>query len=206
MKQILKSAEKGGRDIEVFFIPTTSEDALKKYSDGKIICARKTTPVKAKKVTEEVKVDTSPKARIDGHLYILEETSNTAKPGSWIITNPNGEQYVIKDKLVKVKDENGNVVLDENGQPKTEILTADAQMDRLYYPADANGFRVPKAPATPKRFVKLTENVCFTAPWGGTMFAPAGSYLCLDKGGYYSITNHEFEATHEIEQEELPQQ
>ncbi len=183
-------------NIEMSFEETTAAESTN-FANPEIIKAKKTAPVQAEKLTEDRVVDTRPRVEHNGNYYTFSETKNTAPAGSWVITNPDGEQYVIKDKVKYVKDGNGNIV-EENGHPKTEVITADSQFTSKYAPAE-NGLYV--ATESGKTFQQVTSNICFEASWGELQFVPAGSYVCTayGPGEEYGVTNSAFDATYEIE-------
>lgn len=99
----------------------------------------------------------------------LEETRNTIGVDElgnldWIITNPDGEEYVVKDKKFKERYE----VLDASAntyQPKKEV----------------------------NYFIQTTYNLTFTAPWGEEMTIKKGGYLNITNiREIYGIQKDEF--------------
>lgn len=167
-------------DIELDFIETTAPES-RNYTTGQVVKAKKTAKVMATKLNEETVVDTRVRTVVDGRVYVFEETTNKAPAGAIVITNPDGEQYVIKDKY-------------KDGQL---VKSASDQFDAKYARID-NGF-VSKEGA--RHFMPVTENITFKASWGEQIFAPAGSMLCIEygKGEEYSVTNSAFKSTYEIE-------
>ena len=176
-------------DIEIDFIPTTAEKTAD-FADPEIIEARKTAVVQARKLTKEEKIDSRPRVVVDSKPYVFTETTNTAPAGSWVITNPDGEDYVIKDKYKEVTNPDGT---------KTKVLvTADEQFQAKYQPTE-NGYIATEGP---KKFRQVSHfDICFEASWGETQFAPKGSYICIEygPGEEYSVTNSAFESTYQIE-------
>ena len=179
MKKTLYSLDESYPNIEIDFEETTAPESTK-YSDGEIIMARKTAVVQARKLEKEEVVDTRPRASVDGKTYVFSETKNTAPAGSWVITNPDGEEYVIKDKV-------------KNGQV---VATADEQFSAKYSQTP-EGYVSTEGP---KHFVRIDSDICFKASWGETQFAPKGSYICTEygPGEEYSVTNSAFDATYQI--------
>lgn len=104
----------------------------------------------------------------------LEETKNTVKidkttgePG-WIVTNPDGEEYIVEDSIFKKKYE------------------IDPENPSQYKPKGA-----PVLSST------IDEHIEFTAPWGETMRIEAGGSLILsDLNDIYGIQKAEFENTY----------
>lgn len=66
-------------------------DCVQYIRNRKTKVARKIAKIKAIQATENTVIETVMK---DGH----KETINVASPGDYIVTNPSGEQYVIKEK------------------------------------------------------------------------------------------------------------
>ncbi len=104
----------------------------------------------------------------------LNETNNTVKldektgePG-WIVTNPNGEEYVVEDSTFKKKYE------------------LDPEDPSQYKPV---GGPVLSSP--------INENIEFDAPWGEPMKIEAGGSLILNSpNDIYGIQKEEFEGTY----------
>lgn len=104
----------------------------------------------------------------------LEETRNavkldgkTGEPG-WIVTNPDGEQYIVEDSVFKKKYE------------------IDPQNPAQYKP---KGGPVLSSP--------INEHIEFQAPWGETMRIECGGSLVLSgPNDIYGIQKDEFEHTY----------
>lgn len=104
----------------------------------------------------------------------MEETKNTVvedengKPG-WVVTNPSGEQYIVKDAVFCKKYE------------KIE--------------GTQDGFRPVWCPVTA---VQIGENISFVAPWGENMNVVAGGYVVFDKEykDVYGVQESEFNETY----------
>lgn len=104
----------------------------------------------------------------------LEETKNTVKadektgkPG-WIVTNPDGEEYIVDDS---------------NFQKKYEI---DSENPSQYKPK-----------GEPVLSSHINENIEFDAPWGEKMKIEAGGSLILSgPKDIYGIQKNEFENTY----------
>lgn len=169
-------------DIEIDFVETTAAGA-RKFTTGQIIEAKKTAEVQATQLKEETVVDTRVRTVVDGKVYVFEETTNKAPAGAIVITNPDGEQYVIKDKFDK---NTGDL-----------IKSASEQFNSKYQRTDT-GFVSTEGS---RHFMSITENITFQASWGEQIFAPAGSMLCIEygEGEEYSVTNSAFESTYELD-------
>lgn len=104
----------------------------------------------------------------------LEETRNSVKadektgnPG-WIVTNPDGEEYIVEDSTF---------------QKKYEI---DVENPSQYKPKGG-----------PVLAAKLPEHIEFVAPWGETMKIEYGGSLMLNgPGDIYGIQGPEFNNTY----------
>ncbi len=106
----------------------------------------------------------------------LEETVNRVSADSqtghpdWIVTNPNGERYVISDAVFREK------------------YVAD--------PDTADRFIAAGKAVTG---VRTNENICFTAPWGEMQYIAAGGVLIVNgKDDIYGIQPEEFAQTYRI--------
>ena len=88
-------------DIEMEF--KVIEDIAKSINNvasPEIVKAKKVAVVKARKAKEGEIVDTRPRAIVDGKVYTFSETKQVitkekADKGAIIVTNPDGEEYVI---------------------------------------------------------------------------------------------------------------
>jgi len=109
MKKILYSlAPEKYPDIELDFIETTAENS-RNYTSNEIVYATKTSHVTAEIVNKDIEVITNPRVEINNKTYYLEETHTTAHSGDWIITNPDGEQYVLpNERFIKKYKPSGN--------------------------------------------------------------------------------------------------
>ena len=104
----------------------------------------------------------------------LEETKNTVKldektgePG-WIVTNPDGEEYIVEDSTFKKKYE------------------IDPENPTQYKPKGG-----------PVLSSEIDEHIEFEAPWGETMRIEAGGSLILSgPNDIYGIQKTEFENTY----------
>ena len=103
----------------------------------------------------------------------LLETKNTVKKDSmgnpgWVVTNPAGEQYIVEDSVFKNKYE--KIPGTENGySPKGNPITAG----------------------------KVSENICFTAPWGEMINLVSGGFLVFTSmDDIYAIQKDEFGQTY----------
>lgn len=103
------------------------------------------------------------------------ETKNIVKvdkngqPG-WIVTNPDGERYIVKDEDFKAK-----------------------------YIQDADGSNVYRPKGKPVLVAGITEDISFIAPWGEEMNIQAGGFLVLaGKDDIYGIQGPAFAKTYVI--------
>ena len=126
MKKILYSLNpQEYPNIEMDFIVTTAVNSLQ-FTSPEVINAQKTVPVHAVQAQADVEVVTQPRVEVEGKLYYIEETKNVAHAGDWIVTNPDGEQYVISATKFPAKYSdigNGQFVPTEG--PKTFQQTTD---------------------------------------------------------------------------------
>ena len=99
---------------------------------------------------------------------LIEETRQIVKEENLvIITNPGGENYLVKKDIV------------ENN----------------YVKGDKEGDYIAKA--KPRKVIEIDENISFTAPWGETMNLQAGAWLNIDNmDKIYGINPEEFYETH----------
>jgi hypothetical protein len=122
---------------------------------------KKNVEVAAVQATAETPITT---VLADGHV----ETTNTAKPGDFIVTNPSGEQYVIGEEKFKSK----------------------------YEPAeDQPG--VYKAIGAPIKAIQIDFDISFKAPWGEDMHMRSGDFIVdAGNGDRYGIAQKEFNETY----------
>ena len=85
----------------------------------------------------------------------------------WIVTAPDGERYIVKDKTFREK------YRPDPGEPGA------------FLPA-----------GKPMEAVQVHENIRFVAPWGEEELLVAGGYLMLDPGGIYGVAADEFRKTY----------
>lgn len=108
----------------------------------------------------------------------LEETENTVGVDTdtgvpdWIVTAPDGEQYIVKDAVFQEK------YVPDPGEPGAFLPVSK-----------------------PVRAVQIHDNIRFTAPWGEEMFLLTGGFLILDPGGIYGVAEEEFLKTYALAQE-----
>ncbi len=104
------------------------------------------------------------------------ETKNTVvadvngKPG-WVVVNPTGERYIVKDEVFCKKYE------------KIE--------------GTQDGYRPVWNPITA---AQVSENICFVAPWGEVMNLVSGGYLVFNENfdDVYGIQEPEFNETYDL--------
>lgn len=138
---------------------------------GKVI-AEKQANVDARLVKEGEIVDTRPRVIVDGKLYTFSETKRIitkeeALAGAVIVTNPDGEEYVIKSTEAFIK--------------KYKLLP--------------NGKFQSRDGA--KAFLKTNQDIIITASWGEKQYCPKDSALCIQNlEDIYSVTNSAFQSTY----------
>ncbi len=129
------------------------------FSAGRL--ARKCARVRARPAIREEQIASE---MDDG----FRETTNTARPGDYIVENPGGEEYVMSGDEF------------EQRYRKTDV-------EDVYEPTSA-----------PVRVVTLDENVRFDAPWGEEMRIRAGGVLIANSPDeIYGIQREEFDKTYE---------
>ena len=114
--------------------------------------------VQAEQATEETPIVTILQ---DG----TKETTNTAMPGDWIVTNPGGEQYVVPG----------------------------SKFSKKYEPAPELGDNWYKPTGGVQRFLETDEDLVFVCSWGEEQTIKAGGFInvsCLDD--IYGIARQEF--------------
>lgn len=170
MKKILYSLNPDKYpDIVIDFIEVNAENS-RNFAKIEIIEARKISPVTAIQVQKEVKVVTRPRVEVDGRLYFIDETTNTAHKGDWIITNPDGEQYVLSDDRFQTKyqsDNNGRYLPIEDVKQFRQITHS------VCFQSQKGDWR----------FVTAGSYLC----------------ISTGSGNEYGITNSAFDQTYEIE-------
>ncbi len=106
----------------------------------------------------------------------LQETKNTVKADEngnldWVVTNSTGEQYIVSDSVFRKKYEK-----------------IDGTQDKF------------KPVWNPITAAQISEDICFTAPWGELQKLVAGGYLVFNKdfNDIYGVQEEEFAATYEM--------
>ena len=98
---------------------------------------------------------------------VVKEDAETGEP-DWIITNPDGEKYIVPDKTFRKKYE---------------------------IEKDSEGYHRPKGGSV--KAVQIDENISFTAPWGEKMNIEKGGYLVVNgPKDIYGIQLQEFNNTY----------
>lgn len=153
---------------------------LAEVTDGKVVYAQKDCIIQVRVPVLGQKVDTNPRCIVDEKVYTFSETC----------------------REISQKDIDNNSILVQN--PDGEIYVVKGEKFAKTYQEVEGGYR---AVDSAKKFVTITEDICFKAPWGEMMYAPKGSKLCvenIDSRDVYSITNSAFEATYkEVEMEDV---
>ncbi len=139
--------------------------------------ARKTAIVDARAGVLGEEVDTRVRVSVDDKLYFLSETKNIVKNGnSMIVTNPDGEQYIVKGEKFGTKYEK------TENEGKYRPLGGDID------------------------YIIAPENIVFQASWGEEMTALKGAALNVsDLKDIYAIQNTAFESTYTAKQSSMSQ-
>ncbi len=132
------------------------------FDQSKAITAQKTATISARPATAGEEISTIMK---DGHV----ETKNIAKAGDFVVTNPDGERYIVAgDKFLK-----------------------------KYLPTDNPTTYKPNA--GPVQAMPLTEDVKFKAPWGEEIAIKKGGVLVkYGPGDIAGIQPEEFRGTYSV--------
>lgn len=142
-------------------------DELDKQGKG-LETAQKTVKVIARQGVVGEQVDTRPRVERDGKIYVIGETKGTVKiEGSMIVTNPDGEEYIVKPDAFAKK----YVATNEPG---------------VYMPV-----------SSPVKYFITDKDISFTAPWGETMYATKGASIIVSSPtDIYAVTNEAFKKTY----------
>lgn len=149
-------------------------DNIAEYVKGEIKSGRLTVDEVAKFARIHARQGTLGEKIITKMANGLEETRNTVvadektgEPG-WVVTNPNGEEYIVPDSTFKKKYE------------------IDPENPEQYKPKGG-----------PVLSALINENIEFDAPWGEAMKIEAGGSLILNgPNDIYGIQKAEFENTY----------
>lgn len=147
---------------------------LEEVTDSKVIHAQKDVVVSARPAVLGEEVDTRPRCVIDGKVYTFSETMRTIS------------QKDIDSQSMLVQNPDGEVYVVKG---EKFARTYQQENEGEYRPVDGE-----------KKFVTITENICFKAPWGEMTYAPAGSKLCIEylsSRDVYSVTNSAFDSTYQ---------
>jgi len=130
--------------------------------------ARKTAQVTARVGEIGEEVDTRPRVGRDGKIYVIGETKGKVKvKGSMIVTNPDGEEYIVKPDAFAKK----------------------------YKATDKEGVYEPVS--SPIIYIITEYDIAFKAPWGEDMFAVKGAALNVtDLDDVDAIQNEAFSKTY----------
>ncbi len=157
-------------DMEFVVVDDTAA-ALDEITDSKVVYAKKVATVKARKAKVGEVVDTRPRALVNGRVYTFSETVQTmtqdkVDAGAIIVTNPDGEEYVIKneEKFFAKYEECEGGFRAKGGVVPFRMATKDCAISTSW----GEKQYVPK----------------------GSMLSVA------DKSDIYSVTNSAFEATY----------
>ena len=125
---------------------------------------RKNAEVKARQATTREEIKTA-----------LDATQSVAEPGDWIVTNPGGEVYRVKDETFK------NAYRSKEDEEGTFA-----------------------ALGVPVKAVQVNEDIAFMAPWGSEQGVRSGGYVVerQDNKERYGIEKAAFDSTYEAIEEE----
>jgi hypothetical protein len=172
---IIESAGIFGRKKRLVAPSQLAEAEFRKVADQigrKAFKARKLGLVAARRA-----VETAIETRWDG-----KETTNTARPGDWIVTNLSPEARVLRDN---------------EGNENTYVVEADT-FPGLYEPAGGQSKfgQIFKAKSTVDALY-LSGGFDILAPWGEKQTAREG-YLLLNGKDVYGNNAKTFDATYEV--------
>ncbi|MBO7528132.1 MAG: hypothetical protein J6T74_09645 [Clostridia bacterium] len=130
--------------------------------------AQKTASVFARLGIIGEEVDTRPRVERDGKIYVIGETKGKVKiAGSMIVTNPDGEEYIVKPEMFAKK----------------------------YKPTSKEGVYEPIS--CPIKYIITEKDIAFKASWGEDMFAVKDAALNVtDLDEVYAIQNDAFKKTY----------
>lgn len=159
--------------MKVQFIENHGEK-LDEICTNEVLSAVKTATVKARRAQLGEVVDTRPRVTVGGKKYTFSETKQVitedkVKSGAIIVTNPDGEEYVISS-LEKFNSK---------------------------YKSDGKGGYV--SIDTEKKFRVSNGNYAIRASWGEEQIVLKGSLFCVENPEKaYGITNSAFNSTYNI--------
>ena len=161
------------REVECLVIEDMAEYTAKRIAELKkqgkgLKTAQKTIPVVARKGVIGEEVDTRPRVEYDGEKYVIGETRARVKvEGSMIVTNPDGEEYIVRPQTFASKYK-------------------ETEQEGVYMPL-----------AKPIQYFTIDENISFTAPWGETEYATKGAVIVvMSPTDIYAVTNEAFKNTY----------
>lgn len=157
------------KKIECVFVKDIKVYVKFRLENGaKVKRAQKTASVKARVGVLGEEVDTRPRVERDGKIYVIGETKGKVKvEGSRIVENPDGEEYIVLPDKFAKK----------------------------YSPTSQKGVYKPND--GPIDYIKVEEDIAFTAPWGEDMYAIKGAVLNItNSDDIYAIQNVAVEKTY----------
>lgn len=134
----------------------------------KIHYAQKTSSVIARAGIMGEEIDTRPRVTRQNKLYVIGETKSKVKvKGSMVVTNPDGEQYIVEPDKFKNK-------------------YSTTSKKGVFKPIEA-----------PIKYILINEDIVFTAPWGEEMYCTQGGVLNITNlDDIYAIQNMPFNTTY----------
>ncbi len=155
------------KDVDAYIYVSDMVDNGAELKDYK-----KFARVKAEQGREGQEVITQMKNGLVETKNVVKVDPETDEP-DWIVTNPDGEQYIVPDKTFRKKYE-------------VEV--------------DAEGYHRPKG--GPVKAVQINEDISFMAPWGEKMNIEKGGYLVVNApNDIYGIQQEEFNNTYKPAEE-----
>ena len=125
------------------------------------------------------------------YIKIVKIKARPAREGEEVITKMADNHVETK---CKVKDNCHMVITNPNGE---EYVVSCADFAERYEKSEENGIYIPKP--LPQLMLKIDEDIQFLAPWGEVMDIRAGGVLNItkiDKGYIYGIQPLEFKQTY----------
>ena len=141
------------------YVQALLDDGQKPKYYVKIACVKAREGVQGENIVTRLK---------NGH----KETENfNVEKGAMVLTNPNGEQYVVKADIFKEK-----------------------------YEIDPNNPMQYRPKGGVQQFIRLEENLDFKASWGEYMYMKKGDFLNITdwkNGNIYGVAQEEFYSTYQ---------
>ncbi len=152
---------------------------LKEFTDGQVLVAKRDKSVYVLKAEEGKEVDNRQRYDIGGRSYVLKKDLKTidkrdVELNSMLALYTNGFTKVIK------------------GEKFQDVYELTDELWGMYTPIDDD-----------KKYLKITKNVYFYTLWGEIIYAPRGSYLCIENINmreFFIVSNSYFEIAYTIKE------